>query len=125
MAIAEHLNALQDGFADCQIAAYVDLSARMVLSSASKLAVPQEKLDMLCDKAAAVLADRDAAGVISNDTAQPLQRAIILLGDTVHVFHRSPADPDEALCCVCAAGVDISAFLSSAQSGVEAIGAET
>lgn len=124
MAIAEHLKALQDEFIDCQIAAYVDLSAKMVLSSSTQLAVPQEKLDLLCQKAAAILANEDAATFLSGDAAEPLQSAIIVLGDSVNVFHRSPADPDEALCCVCAVGVDIETFLSSAQNGVAAIGAE-
>lgn len=128
MAIAEHVKSLQDSFDACQIAAYVDLSAKMVLSSASRATVPQEKLDSMCNAASDVLtgaASGAVASVLAGEADASLQSAVIVIGDSIHIVQRSFDDPDEALCCLCDATVDVGEIMSAGVAHVKAIGAET
>lgn len=128
MAIAEHLSSLREEFQDCRVAAYVDLSAKMVLSSSVRGKVPQEKLDALCNRASdALTGDASSAvpSLLTGETDAQLRSAVIAVGDTIEILQRSSVDSDEALCCVCDATVEITKFLSAGLVKLHSIGAET
>lgn len=119
MSIADGLKSLQTDFEACQIAAYADLSTKMVLSSSSDSPVPQEQLDQLCAKAATVMngvSGQAVAAMLSSSQEARIDEVVSLHGADTYFMVRSATDPDEAICCLCSQDVDVSAFSAAVKA---------
>ncbi|MEO0371051.1 MAG: hypothetical protein AAF231_06310 [Pseudomonadota bacterium] len=94
MDITAQLSQLRSTIPGCHVAAFIDLSARMVLAQDARGKAPQERMDGLADRAVSLL---DTPG-IGADTPD---HAIALSADNQEVFLRSSEDSSYGLCLVC------------------------
>jgi len=105
--VQDALDRVCNGTDGCESLAFVDLTTRMVLVSNADTPESQDTLNLLCAEAAVLLDEG--------------QIAMAATADRVHVFLRSPADPSDALCCICAPATDFAAFVPAAQACLAAI----
>ncbi|MDA5092849.1 hypothetical protein O2N63_01975 [Aliiroseovarius sp. KMU-50] len=105
------LNAFRNTLADCELAVYVDLGSRTVLSSDGALHYPQEYLDVLCT-CAADLFDAAPKG------EEPVEHVLFLSPTGSRGFFRNLADPCEALCCICSAEVGFERLIENARAAL-------
>lgn len=105
------LNAFRSTLADCELAVYVDLGSRTVLSSDGALHYPQEYLDVLC-ACAADLFDAAPKG------EEPVEHVLFASPTGSRGFFRNPAEPNEALCCICAAEVGVDTLVENARAAL-------
>lgn len=91
------------------LVAYGDLSSGLILNSASKVACPRERLDLLGEKAAICfgLAPK-GAGVVGNSWALHFSER------ETQVFARQPETSDEVICAVCQPGTALQPLLIAA-----------
>ena len=102
----------------CELAVYADLASGTVLGADGALRYPQEILDALCACAAAVF----DAGLQTGDS---LTDHVYFAGASgTRGFFRSPAEPTEALCCICTPDVDAARFLNAARAALDAVDTE-
>lgn len=109
------LNAFRSRVAECELAVYVDLHSRTVLSSDGALQFPQEYLDALC----ACAADLFAA---APEGAGPVEHVLFVSPTGSRSFFRNPADPNEALCCIGAAEVAVEPLIVAARAALAGAG---
>jgi hypothetical protein len=107
------LNAFRSTLADCELAAYVDLEARTVLSSDGALHYPQEYLDVLCACAADLFE-------VAPKSEGPVEHVLFLSPTGSRGFFRNLADPNEALCCICTAEVGVEVLIENARAALAA-----
>lgn len=105
------LNAFRRKLADCELAVYVDLQSCTVLSSDGALHFPQEYLDVLCTCAA------DLFEAAPND-AGPVEHMLFFSPTGSRSFFRTLSDPNEALCCICAADTDVETLIENARAAL-------
>ena len=105
------LNAFRRTLVDCELAAYVDLGSRTVLSSDGALHYPQEYLDALCASAADLF---DAAP----NAEGPVEHVLFLSPTGSRGFFRDVSDPNEALCCICTAEVNVETLIANARAAL-------
>ncbi len=105
------LNAFRKKLADCDLAVYVDLGSRTVLSSDGALHYPQEFLDALGASAADLF---EAAPKVE----RPVEHVLFLSPTGCRGFFRGPSDPNEALCCICSAEVSMEQLIDNARSAL-------
>ena len=103
------LNEFRSRLADCELAAYVDLRSRTVLSSDGALHYPQEYLDALCASAA------DVFEAAPNGDG-PVEHVLFLSPTGSRGFFRNLSDPNEALCCICSAEVRVDTLVDKARA---------
>ncbi len=102
MEIAAQLSDLRSAIPGCHVAAFVDLSTRMVLAHDTRSKVPQERLDGLADRAVALL-DTPITGDV------PPDHAIAISADNQEVFLRAVPKSSDGLCLVCGHDTDAQA----------------
>ncbi len=105
------LNAFRSTLADCELAAYVDLGSRTVLSSDGALHYPQEYLDALCASAADLFEATPKAG-------GQVEHVLFLSPTGSRGFFRTVSDPNEALCCICSAEVCVDTLIENARAAL-------
>ena len=119
MSILDHLITFQSDFRTCETIAYADLSSKMVLCSTSLVKMRQEQLDALCASAVDFLepagAQGSPVGLLSAPKAS-IENAVVVSGNSFHIFVRSPIDNDEAICCICLPDTDTARFTSAARN---------
>lgn len=103
MTIPDQLNTFRRALPGVSVVALGDMAAGLVLCASHDGNMPQERLDRLCQSAAALLAGPNE---FTPETASEM--AVIASGLRTEVFVRSPIDADDVLCCVCEPDVDIS-----------------
>ena len=106
------LHTFRNSLTDCDVAAYVDLGSRTVLSSDGALNYAQEYLDALCASAADLFATApsDESGLVEN---------VLFFSPTgSRFFVRNPAEPNEALCCICAPDADVDQLIEAARTAL-------
>jgi hypothetical protein len=124
MGIAEQLNGVRRDFPGCRVAAFADLSSRVVLFASSDARLPQDRLDAFCARAGALLAGpAGQAGAALLGT--PVERVLLPEADGIFVFVRSPDEPDEAVICQCDADTDPVALSVRIAQELAALGAGT
>lgn len=126
MSVSEGLNNLRAAVPGCQLAAFIDLQASMVLAVSAQTKQRQELLGALADSASRHLPmDESAlAGCLtSGDSAAAPDSAILLSATGTVAFVRSPAEPNEAVCVSCSPNVAIDAIIDRARSAVFDMGA--
>jgi hypothetical protein len=106
------LKSFRTHVANCDLAVYADIGSLTVLSSDGSLRFPQEYLDALCACAADLF---DAA---PGDTGMQVDHIIFLSPTGSRFFVRDMSQPDEILCCICAAEIDCGHFLEAAQAAL-------
>ena len=110
MTITEHLDSLRSQFPECDIAAYADLSTGMVLAATCSTKVSQECLDGICNRATETLSSplaKSIASTIMNREDDEVRQAVRLTPRSMEIFVRSSSAKEDAMCLICAHGVDI------------------
>ena len=128
MTVSEALDTLRSEVSGCTLAAFADLSSRLVLSSSAASKPMQDELDKLSSAAAEALDGALADGTTSiwqKDGAEKPDTAMLITGQEARVFLRSPENAAEALACVCAPDSDIAAVINSGREALKRIVAAT
>lgn len=107
---ADRLDRLKQEFPDCTLAALANLSAELVLRTDSAAAHPRETLDAICVQSAQTLGLPDSG---AGDDPSP--QAIVATAKETRVLLRDTEDPDTALICICAPGINVARFLPQAR----------
>ena len=111
MGVAEELDALRAELSGCHLVAYADLQSRLVLCASSAGNPAQEELDALSRAANLALDGNVAEGakpLWAADTGNaPASSAMLMTGQEVRMFLRSPGNAPEALIVVAEAGADM------------------
>lgn len=118
MAVSDTLDDLRTQFPDCQMIAFLDLSADMVLVTSAKENIAQERWDRLCAMAHDVLRGPSTAHALTCLGAKPpatLGRAALINAAKCDVFLSNKTAPDFVLCAVGCAELPLSAFYAAAQ----------
>lgn len=128
MNVMEALDALRDHVPGCSVAAFTDLSSRLVLCASSAVRTGQEDLDAL-SQAAALLLDgalAEGAGPVWSEAAPGAAAgtAMLLSDAGIRVAMRSSGKPTEALVCLCAPGTDLDRLVGHGRRALDDIQAE-
>ena len=92
---------------DCELAVYADIGSGTVLSADGALRYPQEYLDALC---------ACAAELFSEDASEQDSDHVMFMSATgSRAWFRSANVPNEALCCICAPGVDLARLITASR----------
>ena len=122
MNVIDHLNALRTAAPGCSLAAFGDLSTKLVLRVSSDKTWPQERLDDLCNLAARCFQQTDSkavsADLLGGDTSL-VNRAMVLEAREIKLFVRSEADPADMICCVCRSAEDLEVLTEGAKSALQ------
>ncbi len=116
---ADILKSLTEAHTACRVAVYADLSVPLVLLSQTRVPAPREELNALCNEGGAVLSAVDAG---EHDPDTSCDTAVVASDDGLAVFLRPVATPNEALCCLCDADLDLAAFLDEARDCLDRLG---
>ena len=109
MTIAQDLDDLRGKFDSCELVAFADLDAELVLVSSSKKTARRETLDRICADAKYTLSSKVGR------TFGPSDTVVRTYEDRTEIYLRSaPTDPD-GLCCICAHDIAMSDFLEAAR----------
>lgn len=128
MDIAARLDSLRRNAPGCALIAFGDISTGLILCTSSDRKPPQERLDRLCRTAQELLngaAGTSAEIALGRAPGSGIDEAIAFNGDMVEVFLRSPAVATDALCCVCAAEMDVESLIERARDSLGEIGGQT
>lgn len=106
MDMVEQLSDLRQTLPGCHLAAFIDLSARMVLAHEARSKAPQERLDGLADRAARLLTTPDVA------TPSP-DHALAVSDHNIEIFLRAAPDADDSLALVCSNDTDAEAAVDA------------
>lgn len=112
ISFSEDLNALRDRLDGCRLAAYADLSTRMVLQVSADPKPRREDIDALCDLAAQCLDGKNLPVFFDGEAPYT---ALLANGDEVRFFVRSLSDPADALILIVKEPVEQSTVWSAAQ----------
>lgn len=115
MDMATQLADLRRALPGCHVAAFIDLSARMVLSHDARSKAPQERLDALADRAGRLLTTPGMA-VHAPDHAMAISE------DNVEIFLRAAPDAEDSIALVCGLDVDADAACSAGFAVLSGIG---
>lgn len=124
MGIADDLTALREDFPGCRVATFADLSSGLVLFTSAAGRLPQERLDALLGRAAALFGG-PAGGAGAALLGTPVQHAVLPEGEGLLVTLRSPGEPDEVVICQCDADIDLAAFMAHAADVLARLGGGT
>ena len=115
--VVDELDDLRDANPGCQLVAFADMSANMILVTDSATSHPREVLDALCEEANTLLGAKGNASL----GEQPSSAAVWATQASLRVFLRAPDEPNDVLCCVCAPNVNASKLLASASACLDRI----
>lgn len=120
MRAAEELSSFREAVPGCRVATFADLSSGLVLYTSSHTRLPQERLDALCAKARAMLVTGVPSGVAAA-LGSGVGSAVVPDDQSLLVFVRSAADPNEAILCDCTFETDVNAVIAGAAAALAAI----
>lgn len=122
MNVTEELDAMRAEVSGCKLVAFTDLSSQLVLCASAVSNPIQDEMNALSAAAHLALdgAYAEGAAPIWNGDA-PAEIAMLLTGEEARVFIRSPANPSEALICVCAPDTTLESVVSSGRSTLDRI----
>lgn len=122
MDITAELDALRTELQGCSLVAFTDLNSQLVLCSSAASQPLQEELNALSASAQLALDGAFAEGaapVWGGENAAEV--AMLMTGDEIRMFFRSPGNSSEALICVCSASTDLDAAATEARAGLARI----
>lgn len=105
MDIASHLSDLRGRISGCHVAAFIDLSAKMVLAHDARSKLPQERLDGLADRAERLL---KTPGLIDG-----ADHVVAVSSDNLEIFIRAET---ESLAFVCNTSADVDQAVEHGQA---------
>jgi len=118
MSVSEGLDKFRAAVPGCQLVAFIDLNAGMVLAVSAQTKQRQELLGALGETASMHLPmnETDLAKCLSlsESSAQP-GIAVLLSATGTVAFVRSPAEGNEALGVSCSPNVDVDAIITQAR----------
>lgn len=123
MEMSQRLTDLRGSIPGCHVAAFIDLSTQMVLAVDARSKQPQERLDLLADRAKALFS---TPGVTISDTIgeeQIFDQVVVCSEDNTEAFVRTNADTTEAIGLVCSRSANIDMALRRCQAMLADIGA--
>lgn len=121
MSVTEGLDELRAGLPGCDLAAFIDLEAGMVLAVSAQSKQRQEVLGALGESACQNLpmAENNLARCLSlNASSAPADVAVVLSSTGTVAFVRSPVEANEALCCSCSPNVAVDAIIDKARAAL-------
>lgn len=118
----KELDALREALGGCRLAAYADLSARMVLRVSADGRPRREEVDALCDLAATYL---DGPALPALFDGEPPFSAVVADAGESRFFIRSLSDPTDALILIVAEPVEQAKVWAAAQDLLDRHGAGT
>ncbi|MGI9390987.1 MAG: hypothetical protein ACR2O1_13085 [Boseongicola sp.] len=121
MDVSEALDNLRAEVTGCELAAFTDLSSKMVLCVSAGGRRAQEELDALSQIAVTVLEGAVADGALNLLDEEKPDSAMTLTKVDLRVFLRSPSTVNEALICVCSPQTDIAAVMERGRSALDQI----
>lgn len=125
MNVMEALDALREDVPGCSVAAFTDLSSRVVLCASAATRPGQEELDALSEAAALCLDGALAEGarpVWAEAAPDAAAGAAMLISDAgLRVALRAPGNATEALVCLCAPGTDPDRVVGRARAALDRI----
>lgn len=119
MGVVESLAGIVRAYPAARVVAFADLSSSMILASQGTLDMTQEHLDQLCRQARASFDDPLFA--LSVEAFGEPHGAVVLTDTEIRVFLRSEAEPADAICCICAPGIDLSGFVTKVRHQLDSI----
>lgn len=119
MNINDTLGGVVKAFPQVRLIAFADLSASMILATHGKAELTQEHLDRLCFQAKASF-DDPLSSLAIEAFGEP-NTAFVHGPDGLRVFLRAESEPADALCCICEASIDLSAFVTQARETLERV----
>lgn len=96
MTVADCLDALRSDIPGCQVAAFGDVAAHLILKASHDTSVPRERLDGLCAEAARCFAMTEGLG----DPKSATQESIVLTEQDMRVYVHAQGCED-FLCLLC------------------------
>ena len=115
--VVDELDLLRDANPGCQMVAFADLGAQMILVTDSGTSHPREVLDALCNEAATLLGKKGTPAL----GQRPNNAAVWATQASLRVFLRAPGEPNDVLCCVCAPNMNVGKFVASASACLDRI----
>ena len=110
MGIQEDLDSLRKDVPGCEVVAYADIDAGLVLVASSDSSPRRELLDELCGVAVRHFAKAAYPGLEAPDMA--LERSH---NKPVQVFLRNLTEPTEVVCAICKPDTDLDAYITNAR----------
>ncbi|MEM7470511.1 MAG: hypothetical protein AAF340_04105 [Pseudomonadota bacterium] len=101
------LDLLCEQVAGCETAAFVDLTTRMVLVTNGDNTQSQDTLNAMCQEAELML--------VGGDTA------MVATSGQMRLYLRGEAEPNDALCCVCAMDTNFAELIAKAKDSLNEI----
>ncbi len=123
--IKQQLDALREGFPECELLALADIASGTVLCVSEDRKSAQEKLDGYCQLASQMLdgqTGQDAAKAIGIENQ--LNSATVLVDTRTVFLLRSEVEKSEAMLCVCTPEINTNTFLPAVQSALKAMAQE-
>ena len=121
MDVEEALKNLRAEVAGCELAAFTDLSSKMVLCVSAGGRRAQEELDELSEIAVTVMEGTVAESAMFLLQDSKPASAVLMTNVDLRVFLRSPNSAHEALICVCSPQTDIAAVMDRGRSALDQI----
>ncbi|MDJ1006664.1 MAG: hypothetical protein QNJ13_02475 [Paracoccaceae bacterium] len=108
----KELDALREALGNCRLAAFADLSARMVLRVSADERPRREEIDALCDLAVTCL---DGPALPALLDGEPPFSAVVAGTEESRFFIRSLSDPSDALILIVGEPVEQAGIWAAAQ----------
>ncbi len=126
MTLQKHLDDLRGSVTGCDLAAFADLSSKLVLRSSSVNSIPRERMDQLCSVAKQCFELTEAAQDLENASSTAAHRcAIVFSSRDSLVFVGAADDPDDVTCITVDAGHDLDAAVTRTTDASNSISQET
>lgn len=122
MAASDVLDNLRAQFPKCELVAFMDISAEMVLVTSAAHELPQERWDGLCAMALDVLrgsASSHAVTCLDGAQGTLIGRAALITAQECDIFLSTKTAPEYVMCAVGQADICILGFYDAAQPILE------
>ena len=122
MDITPELDKMRSALQGCSLVAYTDLSSQLVLCTSAATTPMQEEMNALSQAAQLALDGAFAEGAAAAwGGAEPAEFAMLMTGEDIRLFLRSPANALEALICVCGPTTDLSEASNQARATLQRV----
>ena len=122
MAIQTFIDELRDQTAGCELTAFGDLSAKLVLRFSAPSSIRREELDRLCETAAKSFNILEAITTEESKLAEETTQSVVCFSsDSIQAFTRFGDGLNDVACATIKAGDDPNTALQNTQACAEKI----